>query len=516
MNHQIHKIKLIEGEYWWGGATDHGVHMPFGEKQYGIDLRVNIAGNQANPLLISSKGRYVWSEKAFKFEISEGFLMIEGIQNAVEIGEGHHSLREVYRFVSEKFFHANGKLPDLMLFTAPQYNTWIEMMYEPTQEKTLQYAENVLKNNMPAGVLMIDDNWQEDYGTWGFHKERFPKPAELTRKLHELGFKVMLWVCPFVSPDSFTFRMLEQKGYLLKNATGETAIRHWWNGYSAVLDCTHPGAVRWFEDCLEELRTQYGIDGFKFDAGDPEFYEDDDIGYLSTNSNFSIGRNEHCEAWARIGLKFPLNEYRACWKMAGQPLVQRLRDKFHNWDQNGIASLIPNGLAQGILGYAFNCPDLIGGGDFMSFLGDHFSIDQELVVRYAQCSALFPMMQFSAAPWRVLDEEHLSYCVEAAKLHASMGPIIEELAVHAANTGEPILRYMAYEFPDSGYENISDQFMIGPEILVAPATIKGMRERVIVFPEGKWVGDDGTVVAGPCAISVKVPLSRLPWYKKSR
>jgi len=28
-----------------------------------------------------------------------------------------------------------------------------------------------------------------------------------------------------------------------------------------------------------------------------------------------------CEAWARIGLRYPFNEYRACWKMGGQPLV---------------------------------------------------------------------------------------------------------------------------------------------------------------------------------------------------
>lgn len=48
--------------------------------------------------------------------------------------------------------------------------------------------------------------------------------------------------------------------------------------------------------------------------------------------------------------------------MGGQPLVQRLRDRQHSWDLNGLASLIPNGLAQGLAGYAYICPDMIGGG----------------------------------------------------------------------------------------------------------------------------------------------------------
>jgi alpha-glucosidase (family GH31 glycosyl hydrolase) len=126
------------------------------------------------------------------------------------------------------------------------------------------------------------------------------------------------------------------------------------------------------------------------------------------------------------------------------------------------------------------------------------------------------MMQFSAAPWRVLDEEHLKYCVDTANLHASMGHVIEKLADHAAKTGEAIMRHMAYEFPENGYESINDQFMLGSEILVAPVILKGATERAVVFPEGKWIGDDGSVVKGPCSEVVNAPLSRLPWYRREK
>src|SRR5690606_21059704 len=128
-----------------------------------------------------------------------------------------------------------GEHPDLALFSTPQYNTWIELMYDQEEQKILQYAEQILAHDMPAGVFMIDDNWQEDYGVWRFHTERFQNPKAMVQKLHDLGFKVMLWTCPFVSPDSATYRELRARDLLVKNSDGSPAIREWWNGYSAIL-----------------------------------------------------------------------------------------------------------------------------------------------------------------------------------------------------------------------------------------------------------------------------------------
>lgn len=356
---------------------------------------------------------------------------------------------------------------------------------------------------------MIDCNWQEYYGSWNFHPGRFPDPKAMVEKLHELGFLVMVWVCPFVSPDSVLYRHLRDKGYLIKNADGTPALREWWDGYSAVIDFTNEDAIAWYDTGSRRLMDEYGIDGFKLDAGDAKFYRDTDICGKPTHAN------GHSEAFAMYGVRYTLNEYRACWKCAGEALAQRLCDKQHSWGHSGLGSLIPNGLAQGLMGYAFTCPDMIGGGDYLNFLENKLNLDPELFVRYAQCAALFPMMQFSAAPWRVLDEEHFGYCRDAAKLHYKLGSYILSLAEHAAHSGEPIMRHMAYEYPENGYEEITDQFMLGDEILVAPVVTKGAFERVVHFPQGTWLGDDESVVEGPCKLKVNVPLSRLPWYRKA-
>ena len=46
------------------------------------------------------------------------------------------------------------------MFTSPQYNTWIELGTNQTQEAILRYAEQIVAHGLPAGILMIDDGWQ--------------------------------------------------------------------------------------------------------------------------------------------------------------------------------------------------------------------------------------------------------------------------------------------------------------------------------------------------------------------
>lgn len=503
-------LELLPGEYWWGGLVEDGVEMPYGASSFQRDLWA-LKGNQGMPLLVSSKGRYIWSEQPFVFHFSAGKLIVQASNNLpgqFEFVEGFTNLRQAFQAAALNYFPANHQIPDPLMLTAPQYNTWIEMTYEPTQSKVLHYAQSLLEHGFPPGVLMIDDNWMEDYGDWRFHPGRFPAPDVLVTELHQLGFKVMLWTCPFISPDSAVYRDISVKGYLIRARSGEVALRHWWNGWSAILDCTNPEAVAWYKSTLDGLVTQIGIDGFKFDAGDPEFYFEDDLSVLPTTPV------EHCLAYSRLGIHYRLNEYRASWKTAGMPLVQRLRDKDHSWESPGLASVVPNGLAQGLMGYAFICPDMIGGGEILSFTAQNFKLDPELFVRYAQCSALFPMMQFSAAPWRLLKKSHLKYCLDAVRLHAQVASEIEHLARHAAQTGEPILRHLAYVYPDGGYESVRDQFLLGDNILVAPVLGKGVDQREVLIPPGIWEGYDGSAIEGPTQTRVPVSLAVLPWFRR--
>jgi len=512
---QISKIELPlqKGEKVWAGVINDGHLMPF-SKDYSLDLYGVNKSNQIQPLLLTNKGQYVWSEEPFKFEIRSDKVIISGAFDKIQKGTHGNSLAEVQRFVSNKYFKASGLIPDSLLFTAPQYNTWIELNYHHNQADILKYAKAIIDNGMPPGVFMIDDTWQEDYGLWDFHPGRFPNPKEMVRQLHEMGFKVMLWVCPFVSADQkLIYFNLKNKNALLKekskkDATWESSqnpiMISWWNGVSAELDYSSPEAVNWFNEQLDRLVKDYSVDGFKFDAADFHFYPS------NSSSKGNISPNRQSELYAQFGTRFPFNEYRACWKMGGQPLVQRLQDKNHSWSD--LQVLIPQIIVQGLSGYTFCCPDMIGGGMLGTFEKDG-GLNQDLVVRSAQCQALMPMMQFSVAPWRVLDSIHLDAVKKAIKVRLKYTSLILKLAKEAATTGEPIVKNMEFVFPGQGYESIVNQFMLGDNLLVAPM-LEDKAVRNVVLPKGKWKADDGKVYSGGKTYEITVALNRLPCYER--
>jgi len=497
-------IDNVSGKYWYIGVINNGYMMPL-EKNYEADLYGDNYGNQIQPLLLSNQGDVIWCDDPIKISLGEKKIIVTSHGSTKP---SHHkagsTLKEAYQYAAQTHFECSGKIPDINLFSKPQYNTWIELIYDQNQTDILKYANGIIDNNFPPGVFMIDDNWQEDYGVLKFHPGRFSDPKGMIDELHAKGFKVMLWVCPFISPDSEVYRKLEASGLLLKNQDNQPKMVRWWNGVSALLDFTNPEAVDWFTSQLDYLMEEYGVDGFKFDAGDSQYY-------LDVKAHKDVTPNVHTELFAKLGLKYPLNEFRANWKMGGQPIANRLRDKGHSWEDLGM--LIPNMIIEGLMGYAYSCPDMIGGGEFTAFLDDAV-LDQELVVRSAQCHALMPMMQFSVAPWRVLNEEQLEAVKWAVKIREQYTEYLLKVVDEARNQCTPIMRPMDYEFPHSNYEKVSNQFMIGDKLLVAPILKKNAVSHKVIIPPGKWKGYDGKKYKGPKTYELTIGLKDLPYFEK--
>ena len=124
------------------------------------------------------------------------------------------------------------------------------------------------------------------------------------------------------------------------------------------------------------------------------------------------------------------------------------------------------------------------------------------------------MMQMSISPWRVLKKENAALVVEAMHLHTSFGEQIYALAQHASATGEPIVRPMAYEYPDEGMESLTEQFMLGSNILVAPVVHKNAKEISVHLPKGKWIGWNGVCYDGGCMLKITVSLKDTPYFTK--
>lgn len=506
MNYRLH-IRMLAEEHWWGGVVDDAWKMPLSaESEYKLDLTTNMTYNQGASLFLSDKGRYIRCEKGFAIEFLKGEITAEADAEIV-IYEGGKNLREAYLHASRTYFPPDGRYPDVTMFRVPQYCTWIELLNEQTEDNILSYAQSILDGGMPAGEIIIDGGWQSDYGDWTFHPAKFRDPKGMVEKLHAMGFKVILWIVPYVSPDSKSFLELEKAGGLIRRRDGEVYLLHWWEGWSASLDFTNPSDAAWFYRQTDRLMKDYAIDGFKQDGGDARFLIGD---YVCKDGD----ANRQSEQYALSALRFPFNELRACFNCGGRGIAQRITDRHHSWNiVEGVGSLVPNSCMQGLLGYPFVCPDMAGGGlsgDFVGKAPEDF--DTELFIRSTQVSAMMPMMQLSYSFWRKFDKKTAEICIRYTLFHVRLHDYMMECVKNAAATGEPIVRNLAYAF--GCYPECKDEFMLGEKYLVAPVLSKGARARRVSFPEGSWRRlSDGKMFCGG-EFEVKADLDELPVFEK--
>ncbi len=514
------KIAFEAGEVWWGGASASRAY-PLKEADCYTENLIDCstsAENQSMPLFVSSHGRYIWSDQPFLVTVQNGVFDFEGVRP--EIAKAGSCLKDAYLAAQKAHFPCDGrKLPE-KFFKYPQLNTWMEFTYYVTQQGVLDFARKWIENGFTPGVFIIDEGWQKRYGVWDFDRAGFPDPGEMVKQLHAWGFTVLLWVVPYVSIDGPDYeRSLRPlkgtdpesaKHLYLRVKSGETAIFSWWNGYSAMLDMTDEYNRAFLRTQLRRLMDDYGIDGFKFDGGSVRGYSPS----LLVNGQLAkrITAQELNNAWNEFGAEFEWHEFKDTYGRGGRNTIQRLRDKHHKWERNGLQDLIPCAINAGLMGFPFLCPDMIGGGEWSYRFLPGFSVDEELFVRMAQCSALFPMMQFSWAPWLALKPENVKLCLEAAKLHERLFPEIMKVVRQSQRTGESVLRSLEYECPHHGFENVLDEYMIGSDLLAAPVLEKGADAREVLFPAGRWRGMDGKEYDGLTSCTVHATLDTLPWF----
>ena len=502
------KVKMLKDEYWYGGDTNIGFFTPLSRKSvYYANNNIVRSYGQSNTLWVSSKGRVIYSEKGYKTTFFLGVITCISKKAEIKLYEAEDkTLKGAYLYSVQHFMQPDGKHPNPIMFKIPQYCTWIQFEHNQTQDNILNYAKSILDNGMPAGELIIDDGWQTQFGEWDFAPTKFTDAKKMCNELHQLGFKVILWICPFVSPKSKHYEYLVNNNLLVKDKENNIAMREWWNGTDAILDLSNPMAMTWFTDYTKKLIEELGVDGFKQDAGDAMYYKDDDITYGSVDAN------TQSKLWAESAIDFDFNELRACFQFGCRGVAQRLADKSHKWGILGLGALLPNTLTQGITGYLYGCPDMIGGGQMGDFKNkDKSSFDNELFARYAEASCLMPMMQFSLDIWTI-NEELKNICLKTIDLHTKYSDYILELVKHASVTGEPIVRYMEYEFPNKGYQKITSQYMLGSDILVAPVLDKCHTTKMVYVPDGKWQYQDN--IYSNEVVIIPAPIDELVYLAK--
>ena len=108
----IVSIPLPEGVSVWGGRIKDGSKMPFAAG-FEASLDDN-RSNQVAPLLLTSDGRYVWSDTPFSFRITD---------NAIVITEGKVTVEKAGDSLSDAFKAASGLISPPTGRCLPQSST---------------------------------------------------------------------------------------------------------------------------------------------------------------------------------------------------------------------------------------------------------------------------------------------------------------------------------------------------------------------------------------------------------
>lgn len=428
------------------------------------------------PFYISTRGYGVYVNQPARMTFDVGSRIASDVQLSVDDDYLDYFVivGDSMKHVLDRYTDITGKVP-----VPPKWSfgLWMSKITYESEDEVMRVARNLREKKLPADVIHLDTGWFET--DWvcdlKFSKERFPDPRRMFDNLRDMGFRVSLWQQPYVRRESSMFQEGIDGGYFVKNAAGDLTP----SPLRGVIDYTNPKAVKWHMDKFRAL-FDLGAAAIKTDFGeripDDGIYHDGTPGHRMHNL-YSILYNraifettQHCTGdaivWARSGTagsqRYPLH-----WGGDNSP----------NFDN--IEPSICGGLNLGLCGFSFWSQD-IGG-----FLGQ---TTPELFTRWMQVGLLGSHARIHGRhdrePYR-FGEETESISRRFLDLRARLMPYIWSVAHHSAAAGLPVMRPLVLEFErDRNVRDISNQFMLGPSLMVAPILEGSAVQRDVYFPGG--------------------------------
>ncbi len=416
-----------------------------------------------------------------------------------------------------------------------------KLRYE-TQDELMAVAREYKRRGLPLSIIVSDFfNWSH-MGEWRFDPKCWPDPAAMTRELDSMGVKLMVSIWPTVSTISENYASMRERGLLVNNARGTDAqqvfIDHGINGpaYFPYYDATNPAARQFIWDRVKENYFAQGIQLFWLDNDEPDITPWD-----PDNLRFYLGSG------LEVANIYPMLHQKAFYdglRSAGETEVLTLsrsawagsqRFSSVNWSGDiastfeALQAQVRAGLNMGMSGIPWWTTD-IGGFHDGDITTDTF---KELIVRWFQYGVFCPIFRLHGDRWPRHkpfpdsggDNEVWSFGEEAYAiisrllfLRESLRPYIQAQMELASAEGLPPMRPLFVEFPDDpGCEAVDDQFLFGPDILVAPVLRLSQREREVYLPAGaNWINAwDRQPFAGGQVVKTAAPLDRIPVFLRS-
>lgn len=322
---------------------------------------------------------------------------------------------------------------------------------------------------MPVGVVVLEA-WAEQLHNFAFERRRYPTPITWMRELKERDVQVVCWITSSVWVDSLAYEQARENDWLVLNDDGSEHIVRWLEG-GRKIDFRQPAARDWWRDLNVDL-IQMGVSGIKTDGGEhmpcPDFHNQHPFYYQQASLDaFDLA--------GKRGITFA---------RSGNPLTAQLGafwtgDQHAEWDS--LAAAVRAGLSAALSGFPLWSHDI---GGYSGTPG------KELYIRWMQFGALSPIMQFHGItgrePWWY-DRETIDITRFYFTLRERLQPYLRRWGEDARQHGTPIMRPLIWYYPDDpATHSIDDQYLLGPDILVAPI-VDDTPSRTVYLPEGSWI-----------------------------
>lgn len=395
-----------------------------------------------------------------------------------------------------------------------------------TQQETLGVVDTLKRAGYPLDGIVLDLYWygkEEDMGRLAWDKTQWPDHKKMLSELKDRNVNTVIISQPYILRNGRgleNYNELAAKGMMVKDSTGGPQEVKIWVGEGGMFDVSNPDTRAWMADRYKQL-TLEGVGGWWGDLGEPEVHPESGIhaNGLTAREYHNLYGNDWSSIIADMFAKeFPDRRLMTMMR-GGTTGLQRYSvypwstDVSRSW--GGLQPQITIMLNSGLSGLGYMSHDV---GGFA--IDPEAPYDPELYVRWLQLGTFSPILrthaQATAEPYNYPDQQNI--ILPLIKERYKWLPYNYTLAFENASQGQPLVRPLNFYSPGSHkFDDITDEYLWGRDVLVAPVTVQGATERRIVFPDGLWVdyNHPGRIYHGGDTITYPAPLEVLPLFVRT-
>ena len=427
------------------------------------------------PFFLSSAGygMFVHTSAPVTFDFGHDFDAHTSIYSGDELMDLFIFIGEPKDVVSE-YTAITGRSPVPPLWS---FGLWMSRITYKSEAEVRDVAAELRKRRIPTDVIHLDTGWFEtDWrGDYAFSDSRFDDPAAMIRDLREDGFRISLWQLTYYTPKNSLWKEIVDNGFHVRNAGGTLPA------LDAVLDFSNPDAVTWYQDKLRGL-LELGVGAIKADFGENApldgIYHSGRTGWYEHNL-YPVRYNDAVFEITREVTGDGILWGRSAWA-GSQRYPLHWGGDAENTD-SAMAATLRAGLSMGLSGFSFWSHDI---GGFVD------RAPRDLYRRWTPFGALTSHTRTHGAPPREpweYDEELVNDFRRAMELKYRLMPYIYTQARRASSHGHPMMRALFFDYPDDPTSwMIEDEYLFGPDLLVAPLFRESGARRVYL-PPGRWI-----------------------------